>query len=340
MQTVDSTSFSEAAVQSSLPTVSIVVVNYNGMAHLEQCLGALMSQDYPQYEVLLVDNASTDESLNYVRSTFPSVRIIVSEDNLGYSGAANLALTQTIGKYVVVLNMDAMVAPDWLMPLVGFMEDNPQVGAVTPKILLYENPGRINALGQNVHISALGFNRALNRPDDPHSTAPIKVSGIHGAAFLMRRSDLERMGGMNAACFMYHEDVDLSWLVQLMGYDIYCIPTSVVRHKYVLKMDAQKLYYLERNRMAMLFANLHPVTLISLAPFLALTEAMMAAYCLRRGPQFVRAKLRAVVWSWQERRRIYARRAHVEAIRRRSDREMIRRLRLNYEWDQLLSLGR
>ena len=322
------------------PLVSIIVVNYNGMAHLEECLGALAAQHYPAFEVLVVDNGSTDGSPAYIAENYPRVRYIASESNLGYSGAVNLALNYAHGTYVAVLNMDAMVEPDWLEPLIAFLETHPQAGAVTPKIVLYHQPDRINALGQNVHVTALGFNRAFNRPDQPGATAPIKVSGLHGAAFVLRKSLLEQMGGMNEACFLYHEDVDLSWMVQLMGYDIYCLPTAVVRHKYTLKMDPQKLYFLERNRLTMLLSNVRWTTLLLLAPLLALTECMMLAYCLRRGRSYIVAKARSLGWAWRRREQIARRRAQVQSLRRRSDWQMITNLRLAYEWDQLLKLGR
>src|SRR3954452_4327952 len=160
------------------PLVSIIVVNYNGMAHLPECLNALSAQHYPAFEVLVVDNGSTDGSPAYIAANYPEVRYITSGSNLGYSGAVNLALNYASGTYIAVLNMDAMVEPDWLGPLVAFLEMHSEVGAVTPKIVLYHQPDRINALGQNVHVTALGFNRAFNRPDQPDATAPIKVSGL------------------------------------------------------------------------------------------------------------------------------------------------------------------
>ena len=323
----------------SIPSVSIIIVNYNGAAHLSECLDSLAAQQYRDYEVLVVDNNSNDGSPEIVREHFPDVGLIYSPDNLGYSGAVNLALSKAVGRYIAVLNMDAMVAPDWLEPLVTQLDTDPQVGAVTPKILLYHDPERINALGQNVHITALGFNRAYNHPDQP-GMKPFKVSGLHGAAFLIRRDLLDRMGGMNKDCFLYHEDVDLSWLVQLMGYDIFCVPASTVRHKYVLKMDTQKLFYLERNRVAMLLTNLGWWTLLLILPFLLLTELMMASYCFIKGPSFVQAKLRSFGWIWQRRGHIRERRNLVRSLRHRSDWQVIAGLHLMYEWDQLVTLGK
>lgn len=319
--------------------VSIIVVNYNGREYLEECLGALTSQSFRDCELLVVDCASSDDSISLIRTQFPAVRLIASPENLGYSGAVNLGFSYAGGRYIAVLNMDAIVEHGWLEPMVDFLDANPAVGAVTSKILLYDDPTRINALGQNVHITALGFNRALNRPDGPPS-APEKVSGLHGAAFLIRHDLLARMGGMNAMNFLYHEDVDLSWLVRLMGYDIYCVPASVVRHKYALTMSPRKLFYLERNRMAMLLSNLHWLTLLLLFPLFLLTECMMLAYCMLRGPTFLKAKTQAVLWLWQQRAYLAGRRRQVRALRGRPEWEVITGLRLNYDWDQLLHLGR
>ncbi|MDQ4076867.1 MAG: glycosyltransferase family 2 protein [Chloroflexota bacterium] len=323
------------------PVVSIVVVNYNGIVHIEECLTALFRQrDYPTYEVIVVDNASTDESAAYIRLHFPGALLVTNEQNLGYSGAVNRALSRAKGRYIAVLNMDAVVEPDWLHPLVAFLEKNPQAGAVTPQILLYQDAARINALGQNIHVSGLGFNRAYRRPRMIVGQAPVQVSGIHGSAFLIRREILEQMGGMNERCFMYHEDVDVSWVVRLMGYDIYCIPGSIVHHKYTLFMNPWKLYYLERNRISMLLCNLSWPTFLLILPFLILTELMMAVYCLRRGRRFLEAKGRSLFWNWQNRKHIYRRRSRIQRLRRCSDWQVVANLRLNYEWDQLLALSR
>src|SRR4051812_35986671 len=107
------------------PLVSIIVVNYNGLAHLPECLAALAAQRYPAFEVLVVDNGSTDGSPAYIAAHYPEVGLIISQSNLGYSGAVNLALNNARGVYIAVLNMDAMVEPDWLHPSIAFLETHP-----------------------------------------------------------------------------------------------------------------------------------------------------------------------------------------------------------------------
>ncbi len=323
-----------------MPKVSIVVVNYNGLALIRECLDSLTAQVYPDFDILLVDNQSTDGSAQLARQQYPSVQVIESAENLGYSGAVNLARAYATGDYIAILNMDVVVEADWLYPLVDFLESHPPAGAVTPQILLYDRPGTINALGQNVHVTGLGFNRRLHAPAASADRTPTPVSGLHGSAFLIRRELFEAIGGMNATNFMYHEDVDISWMVLLAGYDLYCVPESVVYHKYKLFMNPWKLYYLERNRWALLFTTFRWHTLLLLSPLFILTELMMAVFCLRRGRDFAVSKLKAVAWNWQQRQRIRQRRAHVQSLRRRPDRQLVSILRLNYDWDQLLHLGK
>lgn len=329
---------------SKLPLMSLVVVNYNGREHLAECLDALAGDKYPgPVQLLLVDNASTDGSLTIAEeyaATSPHITLLRSSTNRGYAGGVNFALPSARGRYVVVLNMDLIVTPGWLTSLVEFMEANPGAGAASPLLVLAEDPGRINAIGQDVHVTGLGFNRGLWRPVADLAPDPVRVSGIHGGAFIIRRDVLERAGGMDDTGFLYHEDVEISWLVHLMGYDLYCVPRAVVRHKYVLTMYAEKLFLLERNRVAMLFEHLAAASWVLLAPLLACTEAMMWGYCLLRGRRFMQAKAASYRWLVQQRAVIRERRAAVQALRQRSDRQVLARLAWSYKWDQFLTLGR
>lgn len=326
------------------PTVSVVVVNYNSGPDLAECLPALVSGEPTLgLEVLVVDNASSDGSIAQAEEQAAQhrrINVLKSPSNRGYAGGVNLALAQARGRYVAVLNPDMIAAPGWLTRLVAFLEAHPGAGAVNPLILLYDDEERINAAGQDVHVTGLGFNRWLGRPRAQAGSQPMRVSGLQGGAFVIRREILDRMGGWDESGFLYHEDVELSWLVQRMGYDLYCVPDAVVRHKYHLTMYPEKLFLLERNRVAMLVTYLHPITLMCLAPFLASTEALMWSYCLLRGTGFVRAKIASYAWVARQRKRLGARKEFLRSIRRRSDWQVLARLRWRYAWDQFLTLGR
>ena len=291
----------------------------------------------------MVDNASSDDSASIAEAAVErhdSVRLLRSPTNRGYAGAVNLALAEARGEYVAVLNMDVVVSPGWLDPLVSFLEAAPQAGVVCPLILLESDPGRINAAGQNVHVTGLGFNRWLEQPRERAGGAPFRVSGLHGAAFLIRRDLLESIGGWDESGFLYHEDVELSWLLRLAGAEIHCVPASTVSHDYHLTMFPHKLFLLERNRWSMLLADTRGLTRLALSPLLALSELMMWGYCLLRGPSFLRAKLDSYRWISQNRERIRKRRRFVDSLRRRSDWGVLRGLQWGYPLDQFLTLGR
>jgi GT2 family glycosyltransferase len=291
----------------------------------------------------VVDNASSDGSeriADEAAERHDSVRLLRSPTNRGYAGAVNLASAEAAGTHVAVLNMDVVVSPGWLDPLILSLEANPDAGAACPLILLESDPGRINAAGQNVHVTGLGFNRLLEEPRERAGAEPFRVSGLHGAAFAMRRDLLQSIGGWYEGGFLYHEDVELSWLLRLAGREIYCVPASTVSHDYHLTMFPHKLFLLERNRWSMLLANTRGATRLALSPLLALSELMMWGYCLLRGVSFLRAKLDSYRWISGNRERIRERRRFVEGLRRRSDWAVVRGLHWGYPVDQFVTLGR
>lgn len=328
------------------PLVSVVVVLYNSRDHLDECLAALQADTAsPAFEVWVVDNASADGGAELAEAharCWPPLQLLRNPINCGYAGGVNTALPHLRGEFVAVLNPDCVVTPGWLGPLVDVLRAHLTVGAVNPVLLLDEGASapRLNAAGQDVHVTGLGFNRGLWRPRAWAGREPHAISGLQGGAFLIRRALLEQMGGWDESGFLYHEDVELSWLAQLMGHDLYCVPASIVWHRYHLTMYPEKLFLLERNRWAMLATHLRPGTRWGLAPLLLATEVLMWAYCLLRGPGFLKAKWASCRWVLGRAAELRRRREHVEALRRRTDGEVLARLRWNYAWDQFFSLGR
>jgi GT2 family glycosyltransferase len=321
--------------------LSIVVVNYNGGERLRGCLESLLRDSVPAREILVVDNASTDGSRDTLRemAAHPGITALWSERNLGYAGGVNLALERAQGEFIAVLNMDTIVQPGWARPPVAFLGAHPEVAAVNPLIALLDGQ-RVNAAGQDIHVTGLGFNRGLGQPVERVGQTPFPVPGIQGGAFVIRRVLLQRIGGMDASGFLYHEDVNLSWLLRLMGYELYCVPEAVVLHDYVLSMYPDKLHLLERNRWAMLLAYVRWPTLLVLSPVLLLTECLVWGYCVLRGWSFMRAKMASYRWVLRRWRQIGGRRRLAESVRARSDWWLLRRLRWIYTVDQFVILGR
>lgn len=324
---------------SAHPRASVIVVNYNGGRHVVECLQALQRFTPGFVEIIVVDNASTDGSVDDLANQFPRVKLLRSPANVGYARGINLSLSEVRGEYVVVLNMDVLVTQNWLPPLLDYLEANPHVAAVTPCILLHETPDRINALGQNINVSGLGFNRRLSWPIEAIDNTPIQVSGLQGGAFAIRTTLFRELGGMNEMYFLYHEDVELSLRIALAGYQIHSVPAAVVLHKYVLHMTPEKLHWLERHRWVTLLSTYHPSTYLLLAPFLLITELMILTYCLMRGLPYLRAKMRAIQWVFRNSYDIAAVRRRTQNLRRVRDRHILATLRWWYDWDQFAVLA-
>ena len=311
----------------------MIVVNYDGMSHLDACISSVLKQSYANFEVILVDNNSSDGSLEYARSKFPNLVFVVNDENLGYAGGINSGLAYATGDYIAPLNMDTEVAPNWLGAMVAFLDENPQAGAITPKVLLFDDRTKINTMGLNIHITGLSFCRGLGKKDD-NSVIPERVPGLSGCSYLIRRQLLEQMGGAPGWCFI-GDDIIISWLLRLMGHEIYCLPKSIVFHKYSLKVNPEKLLRLEKNRHTLLLSTLKPSTLLVCLPIFLVIELMILVYNLGKGPPYIRAKFDALTSLWRERSNIKQKRAQYQALRKVSDLTLLRRLNWNLAWDQL-----
>jgi GT2 family glycosyltransferase len=286
--------------------VTAVVVNYRSGNHLKSCLGSLLEDTDHLVKVLVVDNASGDNShLPAVHAAESDARVTVtmSEVNLGLAGGVNLVLDQVDTPFLAILNPDATVRSGWLGPQIEAMETDPTIGVTCPMILM-EGSDRINSIGQHVHVTGVGFNRHLGRTVETVETRPHQVDGLHGAAFLIRTEILEAIGGWDETGFLYAEDAALSWDALLLGYQIVAIPASVVDHDYHLTMYPEKLHLLERNRWALMASHLRWGRLAALIPAILFSEFMVWGLCIRRGPAFMRAKLASYVWIWRNRSRI------------------------------------
>jgi len=313
---------------------SVILVNYNGMSHLDACISSVLKQSYTNFEVIFVDNNSSDGSLEYAQNKFPNLTFVVNDRNLGYAGGINSGLTCAAGDYIAPLNIDTEVTPNWLGAMVACLDENPQAGAVTPKVLLFDDRTKINAMGLNIHITGLGFCRGLGK-EDSISVIPENVPGVSGCSYLIRRQLLEQMGGAPGWCFMGNDDVIVSWLLRLMGYEVYCLPESIVFHKYSLKMDPGKLFRLEKNRQTLLLSTLRPITLLACLPVLLAIELMILVYSLAKGRSYIRAKSDALASLWRERSNIKQRRDQYQSLRKVSDLTLFRRLNWNLAWAQL-----
>lgn len=248
---------SEASYGMSYPFVSIIIVNYNGLKYLGACLSSLQALDYPKdrYEVILVDNASTDGSVQFVREEFPHVRVIGMQKNFGFCVPNNVGAKEATGKYLAFLNNDTEVDRVWLSELVRGLSVDAKIKSVASKIMYCDQKNRINAAGGKLTVIGHGFYEGYGSWDAPEYNRP-KFTGFGcGAAVLVERAFFLRIGGFDPAYFAGIEEHDLGWSIWLRGYKAYYQPSAKVYHWESgtfgrrASFNPIKVFYATRNRL-------------------------------------------------------------------------------------------
>jgi GT2 family glycosyltransferase len=241
-----------------LPSLaSVIIPNWNGAVHLPACLDTLRRQTFKDRETIVVDNGSTDNSLDLLAERYPEVQIVALPHNLGYAGGCNAGLRAAQGEVLVILNNDTEVTPTWLAELVISLDRHPDAGMATPKVLLWDDRTRLHTTGDYVRTSGIPDSRGVWQRDEGQFDDQIYVFGAAGVAPAYRRTMLEDTGLFDASFSSYCEDVDLSWRAQLAGYRCVYAPRSVLYHKVsATGKGTVRSYYVARNTIWMLVKNL------------------------------------------------------------------------------------
>jgi len=250
------------------PEVSVIVLNWNGLALLQRYLPSVVASSYPNLEVVVADNASTDGSVDWVRATLPSVRVIRHPENWGFCKGNNEAIRQTDGEFVVLLNNDVEVESNWLEPLVEEVLLHPPVAAVQPKLLDVERRSRFEYAGASGgHMDRYGFTFSRGRlfltlEDDAGQYDDVQdIFWATGAAILLRRSALDVAGLLDERFEFHMEEIDLCWRLRRSGFAVRVVPRSRVYHaggSSLPRDSARKTYFNYRNSLLMLDKNLPP----------------------------------------------------------------------------------
>jgi GT2 family glycosyltransferase len=238
---------------------SVIIVNYNGCRFLEDCLRAVLDQELGEpFEVTLVDNGSTDNSVAYVRRAFPTVGVIEARRNLGFAGGNNLGIGAARGRYIVLLNNDTQVRAGWLKALVAAAEQNPGAGAIAAKLLFVDPANTIQNAGSLLLSDGSGADRGFREPDRGQYDTAEEVFGACGASVLYRRQMLEDVGVFDETFFMYYEDTDLNWRMRLRGWSVLYEPDAVVDHVHAgssREWSPFFTFHVDRNRIFVLLKN-------------------------------------------------------------------------------------
>ncbi|MCL4458360.1 MAG: glycosyltransferase family 2 protein [Chloroflexi bacterium] len=238
--------------------VTVIVVNWNGRDYLETCLSSVLRQSYPNFEILLIDNASTDGSLDLIEERFPQVGVIRNRVNLGFAAANNIGIQQSSSDYIATLNNDTKAEETWLAELVKAARTGPDIGMCASKMLFMHQPAIINSAGIALDRAGIAWDNRGGEEDTPDDSKPYEVFGPCAGAALYRREMLMGIGLFDEDFFAYLEDVDLAWRARLAGWRCLYVPTAKVYHIHsatAREGSSLKTYLLGRNKIWTIIKN-------------------------------------------------------------------------------------
>jgi GT2 family glycosyltransferase len=263
------------------PLISVIILNWNGRPFLEKCIQSVLKQTYPNLEIIVVDNASTDDSLKWLSSFSDRIKVISNSKNLGYGGGNNQGIKESKGNYLLILNNDTELERECIEKLWRAMQKDPRVGVTTPKILLSHKRNLIDAAGLTIYWDGLSIGRGHLESEEAYSIDEEVFFGS-GCASLFKKEMLEDIGLFDEDFFAYADDTDLGWRARQAGWKSLFVSKALVFHNHSGKFGnllTYKAFLLERNRIWVALKNFS-LPLLILLPFSSLIRYLYQALAL------------------------------------------------------------
>lgn len=317
------------------PLVSIINVTWNGRELLEKYLPSLNNLKYPNYEVIIVDNGSLDDSVAFVKNNYPKFKIIQNQTNLGTAQGSNVGLKEAKGEYVFWVSNDMEFSPYILNYLVDCSQNDPKVGIATVKMLRIKDGkciDQIDSVGADIDIFGFPISRGINEKDTGQYDFSTDVFFSFGGAMFIRRSLLDIIGEYDPDYLTLADDIDLSWRAHLAGYRVVVEPKAFLYHRVSATLSkshnrAQKRYISERNTLRTLLKNYSFGYLLMILPgYFAILFMEILFFLLLRKFKVAFSGIRAVLWNIKHFPGTLKRRAKIQSMRRVKDRVIISKM--------------
>ena len=308
----------------SSPLVSIIILNYNAGNLLLNCVDSVFKSTYPNFEVLVVDNISTDNSHIICKEKFEKIHLIKNKENLGYCEGNNVGIRNADGEFIVILNPDTIVEPDWLNHLMSAYSKFGE-GLYQPKFFSLNEKLVLQSTGNMLHIFGFGFARDKGKADDEKIKSVEKINYASGTCLFTSKIVLDKVGLLDPFLFLYHDDLDLGWRAAQIGINSFYVPQSIIYHaeSYSIKWSSKKFYWLERNRKYCLLTHYSKETYAKMRLSLFLVDVCVWLFYLSKG--FLGAKIKAELDIFRNRKAIKIKYNQLEKIKIISDKELIKK---------------
>mgnify|MGYP001584420104 FL=1 len=310
-------------IRDSKPLVSIIILNYNAGDLLLDCVESIQKSNYSNFEIILVDNISKDNSHIKCKEKFPVIKLIENSENLGYCEGNNVGLRIANGKFVVVLNPDTIVDPYWLDELLKAYEINGS-GIYQPKFLAMNNHSMLLSTGNMIQIFGFGYSRSKGEIDKKQYEEFEKIDYASGTCLFTSKNILQKIGLFDPFLFAFHDDLELCWRGALNEIDSFYVPKSIVYHPIEgssFKWSPLKFKLMERNRKYCLLTLYSRSTLFKMLPILFVVDILVFFFYLSKG--LLRMKISADIEILQNFKIINKKYVQNQKVRKISDQRLI-----------------
>jgi len=308
----------------TIDLTSIVVLNYNAGDLLLDCIESVFKTEKRKFEVIVVDNISTDDSHKKCKEKFPEIRLIENKENLGYCEGNNVGIRNARGEFIVILNPDTKVEPNWLEELFKAYKIFGD-GLYQPKILSFKD-NLFESGGNMLQVFGFGYSKGRGIPDNGQYDESCEIGYASGACLFTKTEIIKKIGLFDPFIFLYHDDLDLGWRAAQLGIKSYYVPKSRIYHagSYNYKWSAKKFYWLERNRHYCLLTHYSKKTFYKMLPSIILVEIMMIMFYISKG--FTKMKFNAYADILKNRAHIQKKYHEIESKKIVSDSELIKKM--------------
>ena len=287
---------------SGTPLVSIIILNYNAGNLLLDCVDSIQKTNYENYEIIVVDNDSNDGSHIECSKKFPKISLIENKENLGYCEGNNVGIRKAKGDYVIILNPDTLVDPNWIKELILSYEKHGD-GLYQPKFLTTTDHNTLMSTGNMIHLFGFGFSRSKGEFDDGKFNEHEIIGYASGTCLFSKLKIFNKLNLFDPFLFAYHDDLDLCWRGALVNIPSHYVPKAIVYHPpegFSFKWSNFKFYLLERNRQYCILTHYSRSTFYKLLPSLLLVEIFVFIFYLKKG--MLSSKIKAnfnIIKNWK-----------------------------------------
>lgn len=263
---------------------SIIILNYNGKNFLENCINSIKEETNGNFEIIIVDNASPDDSGREMGLKYSDCKFILNDKNVGVPEGLNIGIKNSSGEFIILMNNDVKVTNGWLDKFFQAYKKN-GMALYQPKFVKMKNPEIIDGAGNMINLFGFGFARAKGQNDHGYYEKIEEISYASGTCMFIPRKIMDDIGLFDKTLFAYHEEVDFGWRARLHNYKSYYVPKSLIHHYGSANWgwSKKKFFLLERNRWIVLLKNYSGKTIAKLLPSLFLIEIVLLGFFIKKG---------------------------------------------------------